>query len=66
MVPVLLIALMTEVFIVYNTIQSFTVDLEVDWIFVLQTLIWLVYLVLPNFAAIYAGAITSEKVGFGS
>lgn len=62
MVPVFLIALMTEVFIVYFTIKSFTLHLEIDWITMVETLIWIVYLVLPSCAAIYVGAITSEEV----
>jgi hypothetical protein len=62
MAPVFLIALMTEVFIVYFAIQSFTLHLGIDWISMFETLIWFSYLVLPTFAAIYAGAITGEEV----
>lgn len=62
MAPVFLIALMTEVFIVYFTIQSFTLHLEIDWISMFETLIWIFYLILPTFAVIYAAARTSEEV----
>lgn len=62
MAPVFLIALMTEVFIVYFSIQSFTLHLGIDWISMFETLIWILYLVLPTLGAIYAGAITSEEV----
>lgn len=53
---------MTEVFIVYFAIQSFTLHFRIDWISMFETLIWSFYLVLPTFAAIYVGAITSEEV----
>ena len=62
MVPVFLTALMTEAFIIYAFIKSFTLHLEIDWTFIFMTLIWSFYLVLPTFAAIYVGAITSEEV----
>lgn len=64
MVPVFLLAPMTEVFIVYFTIQSFTLHLEIDWISMFATLIWMLHLVMPSFAVIYVGAITSEEVSW--
>lgn len=55
---------MTEVFIVYFTIQSFTLHLEIDWILMLGILIWISFLALPSLAAIYVGGITSEEVAW--
>lgn len=52
---------MTEVFIVYFFIQSFTLHLEIDWITMFETLIWILYLVMPTFGVIYVGAITRAK-----
>lgn len=62
MVPVFLIALMTEVFIVYFAVQSFTLHLEIDWFSMFDAIIRVVYLVLPTFAVIYAGAILSDEL----
>jgi hypothetical protein len=62
---VFLIALIAEVFMVYFTIQSFTLHLEIDWLIMFSlfsTIIWSLYLVLPTFGVIYAAAITSEEV----
>lgn len=57
-VPIFLMALMTEVFIVSFTIQSFTLHLGIDWISMFETLIWILYLVMPTFAVVYVRDIT--------